>query len=461
MEADYKEHSSDGKEGEGEEAEVCETMEEDRAAAEVLPKRKQARRTEGGPPKDMVTLFQLMLEQNAEEKEYRWKREAEEAEGRRRQEEAEREWRREAEEARRRELAEAEDARRKDLVDMFRQLQDVEGDRRRGDAVAHRQEDDDRRRTLRKEDDFSRDRRELLSEKLKGLGNYTEGKELGGYLDKFERIMKESEINVKEWPERLYARLPEILCSRVAEARDARASYEEIRGILLKAAGETAITYGNQLFEVTGDSFKGMSAGELAEWLRRTVGGMYRECKSVEDCTLVVAMALLRKVLPQHGKTYMEMRKIESWGAMREALEDWLSGRQRENYYKPLGAGESQQQRSSSGYSSSKSTSDVRGNGERAGYGVVKCFNCGDTGHRSFECRKSGGSTSRQSQGYLPRPPTCYSCGKTGHRSPECPSKKVGGAKENVYVGNRWEQWQRCPRVGERGACRNIGRFRG
>ncbi len=38
---------------------------------------------------------------------------------------------------------------------------------------------------------------------------------------------------------------------RVAQLRDDGSVYAEVKGVLLKAAGETAITYGNQLFDAT------------------------------------------------------------------------------------------------------------------------------------------------------------------------------------------------------------------
>ncbi len=90
-----------------------------------------------------------------------------------------------------------------------------------------------------------------MQEKLKGLGVYKYGSELGAYLEKFERIMREGEIEDKFWAERLYPRLPERLCVRVAQLRDDGSVYAEVKGVLLKAAGETAITYGNQLFDAT------------------------------------------------------------------------------------------------------------------------------------------------------------------------------------------------------------------
>ncbi len=185
---------------------------------------------------------------------------------------------------------------------------------RREAEVARRQDEDDRRWTFRREDDLAREKRELLTEKLKGLGSFKEGSELGADLDKFERILRESEVKESEWGERLYAKLPERLCLRVAEARDSKAEYGDVKRILMKAAGETAITYGNQLFEVTGEFFKGKNAGEIAEWLKRIAGGMCRECQGVDDCIRVIAMALLRRVLPQSGKNFVELRKIDNWG---------------------------------------------------------------------------------------------------------------------------------------------------
>ncbi len=76
-----------------------------------------------------------------------------------------------------------------------------------------------------------------------------EGSEIGDYLGKLERIMREEKVSESDWRERLYPRLPETLCMRVAQARDSEEEYGEIKTILLKATGVTAITYGNQLLK--------------------------------------------------------------------------------------------------------------------------------------------------------------------------------------------------------------------
>ncbi len=174
----------------------------------------------------------------------------------------------------------AEETRRVEMINMFRQLKEEEAERRREEIetrheieAERRRDEAERRRTNKLEDDLARDRRDLLQEKLKGLGMYKEGVELSAYLDKYERIMRESEVKEKEWGEWLYPRLPERLCVRLEEARDSKAKYGELKKILLKAVGETAITYGNQLFEVTGEFFKAKSAGEISERLKRIVGG--------------------------------------------------------------------------------------------------------------------------------------------------------------------------------------------
>ncbi len=217
----HKEHRPAEEEVDRVEEEEVEQMEGETEVVEVVHKKKHSKRAEGAESRDMVALFQMMLEREAEEKEYRRQRDAAEAMERLGRKEAELEIRKEADQARRRELA-----------DMFQQFHEMDGERRRrereaerGEEAVRRREDNDVRREFRKEDDIARERRELLGEKLKSLGNYKEGNELGGYLEKFERILGESGVKDKDWVERLYPRLPERLCSRVAEARDSRARW--------------------------------------------------------------------------------------------------------------------------------------------------------------------------------------------------------------------------------------------
>ncbi len=264
-----------------------------------------------------------------------------------------------------------------------------------------------------------------MQEKLKGLGVYKEGNELVAYLGKFERIMRESEVSTSDWAERLYPRLPERLCERVAQARDNGVGYDGVRRVLLKAAGETAITYGNQLFEVSSEFFKSLNAGGIMEWIKRIACGVCQGCTSVEDCALAIGLALLRKVLPQSGKAFLESRKVKDWDELRESVEDWMSGRQKGDFWKPLGGGPSESSgrpfRGKEGGYVKEYSAQSRGKRERVSgaSGYLTCFNCGERGHKSSECKRE-----RRSGGYGYRPPTCYSCGKVGHRSPECTEKK-------------------------------------
>ncbi len=254
--------------------------------------------------------------------------------------EKDREERKIAEEVNRK-AKEEEAARKREEEERARRRREEGEDRRLGEEAARRREEEERRRTSRLEDDRVRERRELLQEKLKGLGVYKEGGELGAYLGKFERIMREGKVSENDWGEKLYPRLPETLCMRVAQARDNDEEYGEIKRILLKATGETAITYGNQLLEANWELFKSMTAGGLTDWLVRVTKGMCQGCKGVEDCMLAMALAILRRNLPPSGKAYLEMRKIGEWEELRDILEDWMSGRQKGNFYRPLGSGPS------------------------------------------------------------------------------------------------------------------------
>ena len=320
--------------------------------------------------------------------------------------EKEREERKVAEERNRR-AKEDEATRKREEEDRARRYREEGEDRRRGEEAARRREEEERRRTSKLEDE--------------------EGSELGEYLGKSERIMREGKVSENDWGERLYPRLPETLCMRVAQARDNEEQYEVIKRILLKAMGETAITYGNQLLEANGELFKGMTAGGIADWLLRVTKGMCQGSKSVEECMLAIALAVLRRSLPQSGKAFLEMRKIGEWGELREALEDWMSGRQRGNFYRLLGSGPSEVNRGYRGTVEKESwygrtgRAQGSGSGDKVGntYGVVTCYSCGERGHRASECRRE-----KQGSSYIARVPTCYNCGKVGHKSPECTAKK-------------------------------------
>ncbi len=81
-----------------------------------------------------------------------------------------------------------------------------------------------------------------------------------------------------------------------------------------------------------------MSASGIVEWMQRTVKGTCQGCKNLEEGVLAIAMALTRRVLPQSEKMFLEKRVVKNWGDYREALEDWMAGRQKGNYFKPLGS---------------------------------------------------------------------------------------------------------------------------
>ncbi len=343
---------------------------------------------------------------------------------------------------------EAEDSRRADLMEMFRPLKGDEAERRRiegetrareraeeyerqreGDAERRREEDENRRKR-KKEEDEQRERRDLQQEKLKVLVVYKESAELLGYLEKFERILRECKIDKSEWAERLFPRLPERLCSRIAGVRDEGGDYEAIKVVLLKAVGETSLTYGHQLFELSGEYLKSKTSGEVVELIERVCRGVLQECQTLEEAVVALATALTRRVIPPGGKTYLEGKKFTSMEGLRDAWETWMSGRQKGNFYKPLiSSGMGGVSRTFGGGVSSNGGSERQYQG-----GVVICFSCGEKGHRAVDCRKNGARTTGSGPGV--RTITCFACGKPGHRSVDCTAKKVGAPiKKETPVG--------------------------
>ncbi len=99
---------------------------------------------------------------------------------------------------------------------------------------------------------------------------------------------------------------------------------------------------------------------------------------------MAIVLALTRKVLPQSGKVFMETRRIKNWGMYWDALEDWMSGRQKGNFFKPLGGGYSEGSRPYRDKENSYGCGYGRDSGERQGServnSYVISFNCGEKG---------------------------------------------------------------------------------
>ncbi len=308
---------------------------------------------------------------------------------------------------RRAELERAEEARKEELMAMFSQLREETSVRASEGLEAKRR---------------YQEKKELQMEKLRALGNYTEKVELLGYLGKFERIMTDCEISKDTWVERLFPRLPERLCARVESAREGD-DYEEVKRVLLKAMGETTLTYGYRMFDLTGESMKAKTAGEIMEVIERVSWGVIQGCESIKECAVAMATAITRNIIPPSGKVFLEGKKMSTMKELRDAWETWMAGRLKGNFYKPIG--------SLGGRSGSEfrrtSNGDDFSTKSREGFGPITCFNCGEKGYRSVECKKpSGSSRTGYSSGF--RPLTCFSCGKEGHKSTECPNGKVGSA---------------------------------
>ncbi len=117
-----------------------------------------------------------------------------------------------------------------------------------------------------------------------------------------------------------------------------------------------------------------MTAGGIADWLKRVMDGVFQGCKSINDCGVAIALALLRRVLPQSGKAFMETRRVSEWGELRESLEDWMSGREKGNFFRPLGGGPSENTRGYRVRESNFGRENVRGGNDREKVGSTSGY---------------------------------------------------------------------------------------
>ncbi len=102
--------------------------------------------------------------------------------------------------------------------------------------------------------------------------------------------------------------------------------------------GETTLTYGYKLFELTGEGLKAKTAGEIMEVIEKVSWGVMQGCESVRECVVALATALTRNVIPPSGKVFLEGKKKERMEDLRDAWETWMAGRLKGNFYKPIGS---------------------------------------------------------------------------------------------------------------------------
>ena len=213
-------------------------------------------------------------------------------------------------------------------MEMFRQMREMDNEKAarakdleelrleksREEEAARRKEDDENRRARREDEERIKEKKERQQEKLKGLGVYKEATELTAYLEKFERIMGECGVAKGEWSERSFPGLTERLCVCIAQVWDEGAEYEVVKSVLLKAVGENALTYSTQLFELSSESVKAKTAGEIMDIVERVCRGILQGCETVTDALLALSMAFTRKLIPPGGKVFLENRKITCMG---------------------------------------------------------------------------------------------------------------------------------------------------
>ncbi len=149
--------------------------------------------------------------------------------------------------------------------------------------------------------------------------------------------MRECGVEVKEWVDKLFPRLSEKLCIRIVELKDEDASYDEVKGALLRAVGETVTTYGHCIFEMSGETLKAKSADEIVDVISRNCRGLFQDAKSVEDCVFALAMAITRHVIPSEGKVFLENKTMSNLRELRDGWNEWMSGRAKGNFYRMLG----------------------------------------------------------------------------------------------------------------------------
>ena len=256
------------------------------------------------------------------------------------------------------------------------------------------------------------------------LTKLAEDDDIEAYLTTFERLMAVFEVDRARWSYMLAPQLTgKAQKAFAAMDDDQTGDYDVLKAAILKRYGINEEAYRQRLRGITKRSDE--THRELATRVLELTRKWLQEHKTVGEVVEAVATEQLLISMSEDVRVWVRERKPKTSAEAGDLADDYAQARK------------------------SGRTSLSRQEKRPVSSSTVKCFSCGQQGHRSPECPKnsrredsrtreeqSGGRRpegSGAARGTTPGPrtdrrePKCYECGKLGHIATRCPSRALYG----------------------------------
>ena len=329
-----------------------------------------------GDKVSLMEMMQMMLQDRQQQEEERKRREEEFAEERERHE-------RDAAVERERRERESEEH----LLLMQRQVETLEH------LVAHARE------------------REMATPRTPKLTKLSDQDDVEAYLTTFERIMVVFEVDRARWAHMLAPQLTGKAQKAFAAIDDALAGdYDVLKAAILKRYNITAETHRQRLRTVAQNADK--CYRELVTRVMELTHMWTKEATTAQEVREFVAIEQLVNSMPEDVRWRVQEQRPKTCAEAGELADAYEQAR--------------------------KEDGSQRWEKRPVSVAPVKCFSCGQMGHRSFACPRSRRyeerspvkSSGQQAQGErVPRELRCYECGERGHISTRCPSRALYAAE--------------------------------
>ena len=146
------------------------------------------------------------------------------------------------------------------------------------------------------------------------------------YLLSLENKMRHINFLVDEWKSLITVFLMARLKANIGELQcDPMSSYDDIKTCLLAKAGVSRTKASQKLFNITWESLRGKSTGEILQHINWNVSRIYEKAATEHDRQARLLLVRIRMIVDEDLRLHLDHCAIQTGQDLHNAMESWES----------------------------------------------------------------------------------------------------------------------------------------